>query len=459
MNYLKDDDIAALSTVFGMSAIAIIRLSGKHSFNIVKKIFKSCSKNKDKQVQHGYIIYHNQIKDDVLCTFFKEPYTYTGENLVELSVHGNPLIIKSVLNLLYLNGARAAEPGEFTYRAFLNGKIDLLEAEAVCSLISSKTEIATNLSLNNLTKIFSNKIRNILEIIITLLTCIEANLDYPEDSIGGLSQKQKEYKINYCIKIINELLNSYNTNVFLQQGYKIIIIGKPNSGKSSIFNAILGNDRSIVTAISGTTTDIISDNIEHKGNLLTFIDTAGINQTSKNFIEYLGQQKTKKILKEATLIIWVCDISLQLDKNDTNILKLINLYKQQNIPVIILLNKSDLTQILSSNKIRNMYPKVKSVIITSVKKGLQVTELLDKIINIIGNANLNLNANVMINTRHYNLLRKVLQSLISIKKVINYDELICFHLVNIQDKLNEILGIKIRQDILENIFSKFCVGK
>jgi tRNA modification GTPase len=459
MNYLKDDDIVALSTVLGISAIAVIRLSGKNSFSIVSKIFKSHSKNNKKQIQHGYIVYQNKIKDDVLCTFFKAPYTYTGENLVEISVHGNPLIIKSILNILCINGARLAEPGEFTYRAFLNGKMDLLEAESVCSLIRSQTNISTSLSLNNLTKVFSNKIKNILKIIVNLLTYIEANLNYPEDNIRVLSQKEKSDKIDYCVKIIKELLNSYNTTLFCKQSCKAIIIGKPNSGKSSIFNAIIGKDKAIVTDISGTTTDIIEENIEYKGYLLTFIDTAGINNTSKNFIECLGQKKTVETLKKANLIIWVCDISLKLDKNDKSIAQYINLYRKQNIPIIVLLNKSDLTHILSVEKIRNVYSNIKNVMIISVKKGFDINELLNNIVNIIGNTAINLSTNVMVNERQHKLLEDVLKFLVAIKKVINLDEIICFYLVNIQEKLNEILGIKIKQNILENIFSKFCIGK
>ncbi|MDR0890766.1 MAG: tRNA uridine-5-carboxymethylaminomethyl(34) synthesis GTPase MnmE [Endomicrobium sp.] len=460
MNYTQEDTIAALSTPFGRSAIAIIRVSGKKVFDVMNQIFQTSSLNKKKQIQYGYIVYQNQIKDEVLCSFFYAPKTYTGENLVEISVHGNPIIIESVLNVLYMYGVRPANPGEFTYRAFLNGKIDLLKAEAICSLISSKTKISAQLSLNNINKVFSKQIKHLLKIIINLRTFLEASLDYPEEEIPILSQTTKLDKINDCIKIIKKLLYCYNSKSLIDQYYNIIIIGKPNVGKSSIFNSIIQQNRAIVTNIAGTTTDILEKTIEYKGISLNIIDTAGITEYSNNSIEILGQQKTKEGLSIAHLIIWVFDVSSNLDENDHKILHLLRNNTKHTTPTIALLNKNDLHSILSINTIEKFYNNVQKTINVSVKQGINITMLLNLIIKTLGvSLNKVKNVDVMINLRHKKLLDKIFNDLLKIKQDLCNDEIICFHLQSIHDNINEILGTNIKQDILKNIFSQFCIGK
>jgi tRNA modification GTPase len=458
MNYLKEDTIAALSTAAGKSAIAVIRLSGKASFYIVDKIFQTHSKS-NRQVKHGYIIEGTKKKDEVICIFFKAPHTYTGENLVEISVHGNPIIINEILTLIYKSGARPAGPGEFTYRAFLNGKMDLAEAEAVCALIASKTETSAKAALNNISGKFSSKIKDIRDVLVNLTAFMEANLDHPEEDIAFLSRTEKLSRLDLCIKDIQSLLNSYKTNRILQQGIKLTIAGKPNSGKSSLLNAVLGKNRAIVTDIEGTTTDTIEETIDCCGIPLTIIDTAGIRKHPKNSIEFLGQERTREAVARADMLVWLFDSSSKLDQNDTEItdfLKKLNL----DIPVIGALNKSDLPPKLSSTDLNRLHFPFSVVLHISAKTGAGVARLLNEIAKTTGISDKN--DYLMINSRHFTLLQSALESLLKTKQVLvakDADEIICFEAAQAQTALNEILGININQDILDEIFSTFCIGK
>ncbi|MDR1259937.1 MAG: tRNA uridine-5-carboxymethylaminomethyl(34) synthesis GTPase MnmE [Endomicrobium sp.] len=458
MNYLKEDTIAALSTAAGRSAIAVIRLSGKNSFKIINRIFQTNSKS-NQQVKHGYILDKTEKKDEVICIFFKNPYTYTGEDLVEIMVHGNPVIIDIVLQLLYKNGARPAEPGEFTYRAFLNGKMDLTKAEAVCALITSKTKMSTKTALNNISGEFSSQIKNINNILTNLVAFIEVNLDYPDEDILPLSQNEKISKINFCIENVQNFLKSYEISKTLHQGIKVTIIGKPNTGKSSLLNAILNKNRAIVTDIAGTTTDTIEETIEWQGISITIVDTAGIKYHTKNLIELLGQERTKKAAIKTDILIWLFDNSSKLDKNDIEIANFL-MKSNINIPVIGTLNKCD---IKSNLFLENNFPlnfTFVDFVKISAKTKTGIFNLLNTIIKISVSENYE-NNNIMINTRHFMLLQNTFKSLINAKKALSeqFDEIACFEITVAQTSLNEILGINIKQDILDTIFSTFCIGK
>jgi tRNA modification GTPase len=457
MNYLKEDAIAALSTAAGKSAIAVIRLSGKNSFQIIGKMFKTHSKP-EQQVKHGYITNGIEKKDEVLCTFFKAPYTYTGENLVEIAAHGNPVIINEILNLLYKNGARPAEPGEFTYRAFLNGKMDLAEAEAVCALITSKTEMSAKAALNSLSGEFSSKIKSIRDAVTNLIAFMEANLDHPDEDIAFLSRGEKLSMIDSHIKDVQNLLNSHKMGKTLQQGIKVAIIGKPNVGKSSLLNTILGKNRAIVTDIAGTTTDTVEETIDCCGISLTIIDTAGIKDRAESLIEILGQEKTRETICTADILIWVFDSSSKPDCNDTKIADFLK-KSDLNTPVVCALNKSDLPPLLLSSSLINRENKAE--IFISAKTGAGITDLLDEIAKIAGVSE-SKNDYLMINSRHFILLQNTLESLTRTKQALfakDADEIACFEALNAQTALNEILGINTKQDILDTIFSSFCIGK
>ncbi|GHT63485.1 tRNA modification GTPase MnmE [Endomicrobiia bacterium] len=459
MNYLKEDTIAALSTATGKSAIAIIRLSGQDAFQIINKIFQTKSKPYQ-QVKYGYIVDKAEKKDEVLCAFFKAPNTYTGEDLAEISLHGNPVIINEVLNLLYKNGARPAEPGEFTYRAFLNGKKDLTEAEAVCTLISSKTATSVKAALNNIAGIFSSKVNTIKDNIANFIAFMEVNLDHPQEDIIFLSRNEKLSRLDSYIRDIENLLSSYKTSKILQNGMKVAIVGKPNAGKSSLLNAMLGKNRAIVTDIAGTTTDTIEETIDCRGIPLTIIDTAGIRDHTDNVIEFLGQEKTKETINKADILIWVFDSSCTLDQND---LKIADFLKKTdlNIPIIGVLNKSDLPLQLSFDVNSIEQSAFLTIIKIAAKTKFGITDLVDEIVKINGISDFK-NDYLMINSRHFTLLQTALDALIRTKLVLSSkdaDEIACFEAMSAQTALNEILGIDIKQDILDTIFSTFCIGK
>jgi len=458
MNYLKNDTITALSTAAGKSAIAVIRLSGENAFEIINNIFQTKSLT-DKQVKYGYIIDETEKIDEVICTFFKAPHTYTGEDLVEISVHGNPIIIDKVLTLLYKAGARPAEGGEFTYRAFLNGKKDLAEAEAVCNLITSKTAASAKAALNNISGGFSSKVKTIKDNITNLIAFMEVNLDHPEEDIMFLSREEKLARLDSYIQDIRNLLSSYKTSKILQNGVKVAIIGKPNAGKSSLLNAILGRNRAIVTELAGTTTDTIEETIDCKGIPLTIIDTAGIRDHTDNSIELIGQERTKEAIHKADILLWIFDSSSKLDKNDIKIASFLK-KSEIHIPIIAVLNKSDLPVNLSLTEETN-WDIFSDTIKISAKTENGISDLLDKIAEIAG-ASETQNDYLMINSRHYTLLKSALDALTKTREVLktgNADEIACFEVTNAQDSLNEILGVNVKQDILDIIFSNFCIGK
>lgn len=485
MQYISEDTIAALSTPAGRSAIAVIRLSGENAFSIMRRLFKPSS-DADKQVRRGYIMDGDKKVDEVLCSFFKAPRTYTGEDTAEISVHGNPVIINAVLNLLYKNGARAAGPGEFTYRAFLNGKKDLAEAEAVCSLITSKTETAAKAALNNVSGEFSNKVRKELDSMTMLLAYLEASLDYPEDDIPFLSQEQKKEMINTAVNNNQKLIDMYKTSKNLQNGLKSAIIGKPNAGKSSLLNAILGKNRAIVTDIAGTTTDTIEEIIDCRGIPLILTDTAGIRNHAENSIEILGQERSKEAAGKADILLWVFDSSSPLDKNDAEIAAYLKTFDfkdnmtgvcgksvlpskinektiksfEKHTYIIGILNKADLPQKINEENIKTL-AVFDEIISLSAKSGAGMKKLLETVSRLAGVSDAG-NEYLLINSRHQALLRKAQESLIKTRALINEenaDELACFEVKNAAAAMEEVLGVNTPHDILDSIFGSFCIGK
>ena len=463
MNLFKQEDtIVALATGNIKAALSIIRISG----NIAKKTVSSVffTKNhkpvtvEDRKVYHGYIFDDDKKLDEVILYYLKAPHTYTGEDTVEISTHGNPLIVQQIINLLVSKGIRPADKGEFTYRAFINNKIDLSEAEAVNELINSLGSKSAELALNSLQGSLSNKIKNIKQDLTTLFAYLEASLDYPQEDIDFLTRQQKKDSMREIISQIDILISSYSLSKLIVEGIKIAIVGKPNVGKSSILNSILGYQRAIVTDIAGTTTDTIEEKVEYKGIALTIIDTAGIRHHTTNTIEKIGQERTKSSIDIADIILWIVDSSTDLDNNDKQIADLL---KNKQDKTIIVLNKSDLQQRISLENLKNI-ANINSVINFSTINKTPIENILNKIFELMNLTENEKNGTILLNTRQYNLICKVREQLNKISNLIDKgdsDEIVSFETQNALNSLNEILGIDVKEDILHTIFSNFCVGK
>ena len=452
------DTIAAISSAAGNSGIGIIRVSGDEAIEVVDKIFRPANKNKklanveSHTVHYGHIMDGDKTLDQVLVIVMKNPHSYTGEDTVEIDCHGGMLILKKVLDLVLKNGARTAEPGEFTKRAFLNGRIDLSQAEAVMDLINSKNDFALNSSIEQLKGGVSDAIKDIRKDIIYHIAFIESALDDPEHiSLDGYDEEITEM-LNENINKISKLVNSFDNGRIMKEGIKTVILGKPNAGKSSLLNLMLGEDRAIVTDIEGTTRDTLEENINFNGLSLKIIDTAGIRDT-EDLVEQIGVNKAKEIAKEGDLIIYVVDGSRELDDNDREIIKLIN-DKQ----AIILVNKSDMDTVINIDDLKK--DSNRDVILFSAKNGEGMDQLEEEIRNMFYSGKVTYNDQVYItNARHKEALENALESLKQVKNSVDAGMPEDFYSIDLMDAYTD-LGLIIGEDDLVNeIFSKFCMGK
>lgn len=455
------DTIAAISSAAGNSGIGIIRVSGDEAIEVVDKIFRPANKNKklanveSHTVHYGHIIDGDKTLDQVLVIVMKNPHSYTGEDTVEIDCHGGMLILKKVLDLVLKNGARTAEPGEFTKRAFLNGRIDLSQAEAVMDLINSKNDFALNSSIEQLKGGVSDAIKDIRKDIIYHIAFIESALDDPEHiSLDGYDKEITEM-LNENINKISKLVNSFDNGRIMKEGIKTVILGKPNAGKSSLLNLMLGEDRAIVTDIEGTTRDTLEENINFNGLSLKIIDTAGIRDT-EDLVERIGVNKAKEIAKEGDLIIYVVDGSRELDDNDREIIKLIN-DKQ----AIILVNKSDMDTVINIDELKK--DSNRDVILFSAKNGEGMDQLEEEIRNMFYSGKVTYNDQVYItNARHKEALENALESLKQVKISVDAGMPEDFYSIDLMDAYTDlglIIGESVEDDLVNEIFSKFCMGK
>ncbi|EDM51294.1 tRNA uridine-5-carboxymethylaminomethyl(34) synthesis GTPase MnmE [Eubacterium ventriosum] len=455
------DTIAAISSAAGNSGIGIIRVSGDEAIEVVDKIFRPANKNKklanveSHTVHYGHIMDGDKTLDQVLVIVMKNPHSYTGEDTVEIDCHGGMLILKKVLDLVLKNGARTAEPGEFTKRAFLNGRIDLSQAEAVMDLINSKNDFALNSSIEQLKGGVSDAIKDIRKDIIYHIAFIESALDDPEHiSLDGYDEEITEM-LNENINKISKLVNSFDNGRIMKEGIKTVILGKPNAGKSSLLNLMLGEDRAIVTDIEGTTRDTLEENINFNGLSLKIIDTAGIRDT-EDLVERIGVNKAKEIAKEGDLIIYVVDGSRELDDNDREIIKLIN-DKQ----AIILVNKSDMDTVINIDDLKK--DSNRDVILFSVKNGEGMDQLEEEIRNMFYSGKVTYNDQVYItNARHKEALENALESLKQVKNSVDAGMPEDFYSIDLMDAYTDlglIIGESVEDDLVNEIFSKFCMGK
>lgn len=451
---MENDTIAAIATSMGRSAVNIIKISGPESISIVSKIFtKDLSKLEPNTINYGFIKEDNELIDEVLVSLFTSPNSQTGEDIVEINTHGGISVTNKVLELLLSNGAKLAEPGEFLKRAFLNGKKDLIEAEAISDLINAKTEEARKMSLKGLSGELSKKIKTLRNKILNIIANIEVNIDYPEyeDAIIYTNELLKT-NINEIQSDLEKLVKESEKGTLLNNGINVGIVGKPNVGKSSLLNLLINEDKAIVTDIEGTTRDIVEGNITINGVTLNLIDTAGIRETN-NVVEKLGVEKSKDIINKSDLIIALFDISRPFTLEDEAILSSIKAKKS-----IIILNKTDLPTKIDLNKFTSY-----NVIKTSVKEDIGKEELLNMIKELFSLNEIETgDFTYLSNARQISLIKEALKLCLEIKYQNEQNtpvDLIQIDLQNLWEKLGEITGDAYKDELLDEIFSKFCLGK
>lgn len=458
---MKTDTIAAISTALSNGGISIVRISGTEALNIIDKIY--CPKKGNKKlsqvtshtVHYGYIVDEDTTIDEVLVLIMKAPNSYTTEDIVEIDCHGGVVVTKKILETVIKYGARPAEPGEFTKRAFLNGRIDLSQAEAVMDVIQAKNQYALETSMNQLKGTIRDKIKEIRDIIIHDIAFIEAALDDPEHiSLEGFNDTLFQ-NVKQSYLSLEKLYQSADNGRLLTEGIKTVIVGKPNAGKSSLLNVLVGEERAIVTEIAGTTRDTLEETISLDGILLNIIDTAGIRDT-QDIVEKIGVDKAKKYAEEADLIIYVVDASTELNENDFEIIDMI-----QERKAIVLLNKTDLELVVKKEEIEERTKK--PVIPISAKKEKGLEEVEHAIKELFFHGKITFNDEVYItNVRHKTALLESMQSLEQVIKsiVANMPEdFYSIDLMNAYEVLGSVIGESVGEDLVNMIFAEFCMGK
>lgn len=447
-----EDTIAAIATSLGVGAISIIRVSGPESIKIVNNIFKGkdLTKQKTHTITYGHIVDSDKVIDEVLISIMNAPKSFTTEDTVEINCHGGISITNKVLELLLNNGCRLAEPGEFTKRAFLNGRIDLIEAEGVMDLINSKTEKARNLAINQLSGTSSELIKKLRKEIVEILANIEVNIDYPEyDDIVVLSTQIIKPQITNIIKKLKEIIDHSENTKIIKEGINVLILGRPNVGKSSLLNRLLEEDKAIVTDIEGTTRDIVEGKINLDGIILNIIDTAGIRQT-EDVVEKIGVEKSLSLIEKADLVLFLLNNNEDITSEDKNI---IDQLKNKNH--IIVINKCDLTKKLNLNDNDCVYVSAKENIgIDNLKKKIKELYNLEKIETE--------DLSYLSSARSISLLKKAMQSLKNAEKGIDNNYPIDMVEIDIKDSWNilgEIIGETYEEELIDQLFSQFCLGK
>lgn len=465
---MRTDTIAAIATAVSDSGIGIIRISGDDAIEIADSVYRSkdhkkkLTKVESHTIHYGFIYDGDELIDEVMVVVMKAPKTYTRENVVEIDCHGGILVMNKILDTILKNGCRLAEPGEFTKRAFLSGRIDLSKAEAVMDIIHSKNEFALKSSIRQLKGAVSEKVRSLRDDILYEIAFIESALDDPEHiSLEGYHERleQKSIKISGELK---KLIDSADNGKMLKDGINTVIVGKPNAGKSSLLNLLVGEDKAIVTSIAGTTRDVLEESIKLHGVGLNIIDTAGIRDTEDE-VEKIGVDKARKYAENADLIIYVVDASRELDENDEEIIKLIADKK-----VIVLLNKTDLEQIVTEVDIKQKINcvsenKAVRIIRTSTKENTGIDEFEQTIKELFFHGEISVNDEIYItNQRHKEALIEAYESMKLVLQSLEDDMPEDFYSIDLMSayaSLGRIIGEEVGDDLVNEIFSKFCMGK
>ena len=452
------DTIAAISTPKGEGGIAIIRISGDKSFEILDKIFIKKNPNADLgfyKLNYGFIRDGEKIVDEVMAVRLKAPKSYTCEDIVEINCHGGTLVSEKVLELVLRNGARHAESGEFTKRAFMNGRIDLSQAEAVMDIIQGKTEKSVSLSLDQLRGDLRDKVNEFKKALLDITAHVNVVLDYPEEGIDDPLPVELRDNLEKVYEEANRLIDSYDTGKKIKEGIKTVIVGKPNVGKSTLLNALLCEERAIVTHIAGTTRDVIEEIINIKGIPLVLVDTAGIRKTD-DIVENIGVEKSKQFIEKADLVLLVLDASKELENED---IEVINQIKENKKKVIVLLNKIDLNK-----KINLEGYNLENIVEISAKDNIGIEDMQEKIYSYIVEEDVENSSEKLIitNIRHKTALEKTKDAIRNIFETIDMGlpmDLISVDLKEALDSLSEITGEISSEDILDHVFGNFCVGK
>ena len=458
---MTSDTIAAIATALTNSGIGIIRVSGNEAFDIVDRIFRPKNKRKKLKEEKTYTVHYGHIQDgdeiidEVLAIVMRGPHSYTAEDTVEIDCHGGVLVMKKILETVIKYGARMAEPGEFTKRAFLNGRIDLSQAEAVIDVINSKNNYALKSSVSQLSGSMSKKVKELREKLLFEIAFIESALDDPEHiSLDGYPEKLK-VTVNDMQEELNRAISTFDSGRVLSEGIRTVILGKPNAGKSSLMNVLVGEERAIVTDIAGTTRDTLEENIRRHGISLNIVDTAGIRET-EDVVEKIGVDKARANADDADLLIYVVDGSCPLDENDYQIMNLIEGRKS-----IVLLNKTDLEMVLTPEEIKEKTGK--EVVAVSAKEQRGIDLLEEKIKELFLSGEIDFNDEVMItNVRHKTAMSEALKSLSLVKQSIEDqmpEDFYSIDLMNAYEQLGTIIGESLEDDLVNEIFNKFCMGK
>ena len=460
-NVMKTDTIAAIATGLSNAGISIVRISGDNALSVIDKIYMSksgkkvLSNEKSHTIHYGYIKDGDEIIDEVMVAIMKAPKSYTREDTVEINCHGGIVVTRKILETVIKAGARIAEPGEFTKRAYLNGRIDLSQAEAVCDIIHAKNELALKNSVNQLRGRVYEIIKKIREDILRDVAFIEAALDDPEHiSLDGFTDELKMH-IDTVVKTVERLIMDARNGKIIKEGIKTVIVGKPNAGKSSLLNALMGEERAIVTDIAGTTRDTLEETININGIILNIIDTAGIRDTD-DIIEKIGVEKAIKAARDADLIIYVIDSSTEFDQTDEEILELI-----EDKRAILLFNKSDLTPKVSLDEIRKRTNH--KVISLSLKENKGLEEFFETVKEMFFGGELSFNDEIYITSeRQREALQQALESLRLVEQGIDAgmpEDLYTVDLMNAYEELGKIIGENVDEDLVNMIFAEFCMGK
>ena len=453
-----NDTICAISTSQGLGAIAIVRASGEEAIDIVNRIFKGPDLNKVKShtINYGHIVdENNNVIDEVLVSVMKKPHTFTTEDVVEINTHGGIAPTNKVLELLLENGCRLAEPGEFTKRAFLNGRIDLLEAEAVMDMIDAKTDIQRKLAINGIDGKTSSLINELRSDMVQIISNINVNIDYPEyDDVDIITDELLIPKMNKLKEKIKKILKESENGKIIKEGIKTSIIGRPNVGKSSLLNALLQEDKAIVTDIAGTTRDIVEGEISINGILLHIIDTAGIRET-RDKIETIGVEKSLKTMEESDLILFMINNNEELTSDIKELLS-----KLKNKHYLVLINKNDLKSKFNRGELMVNEDKIVNL---SVTKNEGIEELKDKIIEMFNIGEIeSKDPTYLSNSRSISILKRCLKRVEDVEKALNNNlpiDMIELDIKNIWEELGTINGTTYEEELIDEMFSRFCLGK